>query len=161
MKRITVLLADDHPIVREELRALLEDESDIEVVGEAENGRQAVKLTRKLRPCVVVMDISMPLLNGLEATQQILKVVPATKVLILSMHSDGGFVEQAAGLGAAGYVLKGAAFQVLAEAIRKTQNGNAFFGPSPIPRRSAKRESAFRFFSPPGPRRSSPPQSAA
>ena len=161
MKRITVLLADDHPIVREELRSFLETEDDIEVVGEAENGRQAVQLTRKLRPNVVVMDISMPLLNGLEATQQILKVQPATKVLILSMHSDGGLIEQAAKLGAAGYVLKGAAIQVLPEAIRKTQNGNTFFSPSSVPRRSAKSESAFPPFLPPSPRRSSPPQSAA
>ena len=138
MKRITVLLADDHPILREGLRSILKDESDIEVAGEAEDGRQAVQLTRKLRPNVVVMDISMPLLNGFEATRQILKVVPATKVLFLSMHDDSEYIKQAAKLGAAGYVLKGAGLQILAGAIRKTQNGNTFFSPSSVRRRSAK-----------------------
>ena len=142
MKRITVLLADDYPIVREELRLLLEEEGDFEVVGEAENGRQAVQLTRKLRPSVVVMDLSMPLLNGLEATQQILKVLPSTKVLILSMHDDGGFVKQAAKLGAAGYVLKETAFQILPGAIRNSQNRNTFFSPSSALRKSPKSEPA-------------------
>ena len=108
------------------------------MVGEAEDGRQAVQLTRELRPSVVVMDISMPLLNGFEATRQILKVVPATKVLFLSMYSDAGYIEEAAKLGAAGYVLKGADFQILAGAIRKTQKGNTFFSPSSVSRRSAK-----------------------
>ena len=102
MKRITVLLAEDHMIVREGLRALLEAEDDIEVVGEAENGRQAVALASKLRPDVVVMDIAMPLLNGLEATRQILKAAPATKVLMLSAHSDDAYVEQVMALGAVG-----------------------------------------------------------
>src|SRR6185369_16528807 len=99
-KRITVLLAEDHQIVREGFRSLLKHEDDIEVVGEAETGRQAVKLTRKLRPSVVVMDIAMPLLNGLEATRQIRKEIPDTKVLILSAHSDDAYVEQVAVLGA-------------------------------------------------------------
>jgi DNA-binding NarL/FixJ family response regulator len=84
MEQITVLLAEDHTIVREGLRALLEAEGDIEVVGEAETGRQAVQLAKKLRPAVILMDIAMPLLNGLEATRRILKAVPTTKVLILS-----------------------------------------------------------------------------
>jgi DNA-binding NarL/FixJ family response regulator len=153
MKRITVLLADDHPIVREELRSFLGTEDDIEVVGEAENGRQAVQLTRKLRPGVVVMDISMPLLNGLEATQQILKALPSTKVLILSMHNDGGFIKQAAKLGAAGYVLKETAFQVLPGAIRKTQKGNTFFSPTSVLRSSVKSEPAFPVLLPPNCRR--------
>src|SRR5215218_6891983 len=119
MKRITVLLAEDHQIVREGFRALLEHERDIEVVGEAETGRQAVQLTRKLRPAVVVMDIAMPLLNGLEATRQIRKNFPDTKVLILSAHSDDAYVEQAAALGAAGFLLKQTSSHSLAVAIRE------------------------------------------
>src|SRR5213592_49819 len=102
MKPITVLLAEDHLMVREGFRALLEHERDIEVIGEAETGRQAVQLTRKLRPEVVVMDITMPLLNGLEATRQIRKIFPATKVLVLSAHNDDAYVEQVMALGAAG-----------------------------------------------------------
>jgi DNA-binding NarL/FixJ family response regulator len=102
MKRITVLLAEDHTIVREGLRALLGVEEDIEVVGEAQTGRQAVQLTKRLRPDVVVMDIAMPLLNGLEATRRILKIAPGTKVLMLSAHGDDGYVRQAVMLGAAG-----------------------------------------------------------
>jgi DNA-binding NarL/FixJ family response regulator len=130
MKRITVLLAEDHQIVREGFRSLLEHERDIEVVGEAENGRQAVQLTRKLRPAVVVMDIAMPLLNGLEATRQIRKDLPATKVLILSAHNDEAYVEQAAALDAAGFLLKQTSSHNLATAIREVQKGNRFFSPS-------------------------------
>src|SRR5580765_8475308 len=100
MKQITVLLADDHQIVREGFRSLLAHENDIEVIGEAANGREAVQLTRKLHPAVVVMDIAMPMLNGLEATRQIRKDFPDTKVLILSAHSDDVYVEQATLLGA-------------------------------------------------------------
>ena len=102
MKKITVLLAEDHQIVREGFRSLLKRERDIAVVGEAENGRQAVALVKKLQPAVVVMDIAMPLLNGLEATRQICKDFPATRVLILSAHSDEAYVEQVAGLGGGG-----------------------------------------------------------
>src|SRR6266404_5298838 len=130
MKRITVLLAEDHHIVREGFRSLLEHEDDIEVVGEAETGRQAVQLTRKLRPAVVVMDIAMPLLNGLEATRQIRKDFPDTKVLILSAHSDDAYVEQVRVLGAAGFLLKQTSSHILAKAIREVQKGNAFFSPS-------------------------------
>lgn len=129
MKRITVLLAEDHTIVREGLLALLKLEDDIEVVGEAENGRQAVAMTRKLGPAVVVMDIAMPLLNGLEATRQILQALPATKVLILSAHSDEAYVEQVMALGASGYLIKQTAAHVLPEAIRKVHKGNNFFSP--------------------------------
>ena len=93
MKRIAVLLAEDHQIVREGFRSLLKHEGDIEVVAEAETGRQAVQLTRKHHPDVVVMDIAMPLLNGLEATRQIRKDFPDTKILILSAHSDDAYVE--------------------------------------------------------------------
>src|SRR5438128_11180204 len=130
MKRITVLLAEDHQIVREGFRSLLEHERDIEVVGEAETGRQAVQLTRKLRPAVVVMDIAMPLLNGLEATRQIRKEFPATRVLMLSAHSDDAYVEQVAVLGAAGFLLKQTCSPALAAAIREVERGNTFFSPS-------------------------------
>src|SRR5438105_3412177 len=130
MKRTTVLLAEDHQIVREGFRSLLKHEDDLEVVGEAETGRQAVQLTRKLRPAVVVMDIAMPLLNGLAATRQIRKDFPATKVLILSAHSDDAYVEQVSALGAAGFLLKQTSSHVLATAIREVQKGKTFFSPS-------------------------------
>ena len=130
MKRITVLLAEDHQIVREGLRSLLKHERDIEVVGEAETGRQAVQLTRKLRPAVVVMDIAMPLLNGLEATRQIRKDLPETRVLILTAHNDDAYVEQMTELGVAGFLVKQTSSHVLAAAIREVQKGNTFFSPS-------------------------------
>ena len=130
MKRITVLLAEDHTIVREGFRKLLESEEDIEVVGEAQTGRQAVELTRKLRPAVVVMDIAMPLLNGLEAARQIRKAFPATKVVILSAHSDDAYVEQAIAIGAVGFLLKQTSSHDLSTAIREVQKGNTFFSPS-------------------------------
>ena len=129
MKPITVLLAEDHTVVREGLRALLASESDIEVVGQAENGRRAMELTRQLRPAVVVIDIAMPLLNGLEATRQILKAFPATRVLVLSAHNDDEYVEQAIKLGAAGYLIKQTSALVLAKAIREVVKSAAFFGP--------------------------------
>ena len=130
MNRITVLLAEDHQIVREGFRSLLKHERDIEVVGEAETGRQAVQLTRKLRPSVVVMDIAMPRLNGLEATRQIRKDFPDTKVVILSAHSDDAYVEKVAVFGAAGFLLKQTSSHDLATAIREVQKGNTFFSPS-------------------------------
>jgi DNA-binding NarL/FixJ family response regulator len=130
MEQITVLLADDHMIVREGLRALLEAEGDIEVVGEAETGRQAIQLVKRLRPAVVLMDIAMPLLNGLEATRRILKAVPATRVLILSAHGDDEYVRQAVMLGAAGYLIKQTSADLLSRAIREVRKGNAFFSPS-------------------------------
>ena len=130
MKRISVLLAEDHQIVREGFRSLLQHERDIEVVGEAANGREAVQLTRKLRPEVVVMDIAMPLLNGLEASRQIRKDFPDTKVLILSAHSHATFVEQVIELGAAGFLLKHTSSAVLATAIREVHKGNTFYSPS-------------------------------
>ena len=129
MKRITVLLAEDHNIVREGFRCLLKHESDIEVVGEAETGRQAVQLTRKLRPAVVVMDIAMPLLNGMEATRQIRKTCPDTKVLILSAHSDDAYVGQLIGLDVSGFLLKQTASHVLVAAIREVSQGGTYFSP--------------------------------
>ncbi len=130
MRRITVLLAEDHLVVRQGLRALLKSESDIEVIGEARDGRQAVQLTTTLLPAVVVMDIAMPLLNGLEATRQILKAVPATRVLILSAHSDDEYVERTAALGAAGYLIKQTSADLLARAIRDVHAGKTVFSPA-------------------------------
>jgi DNA-binding NarL/FixJ family response regulator len=130
MKPITVLLAEDHTMVREGFRSLLKRERDIAVVGEAATGRQAVQLTRKLRPEVVVMDITMPSLNGLEATRQIRQAVPETKVLVLSAHSDDAYAEQMIEFGAAGFLLKQHSSHVLATAIREVQKGNTFFSPS-------------------------------
>jgi DNA-binding NarL/FixJ family response regulator len=129
VKRITVLLADDHQIVREGFRSLLGHEPDIEVVGEAATGREAVALTRKLRPAVIVMDIAMPSLNGLEATRQIRKSFPDTRVLFLSAYSDDVYVDEAITLGAAGFLLKQTSSHVLAKAIREVQKGNTFFNP--------------------------------
>ena len=130
MQKITVLLADDHTIVRQGFRALLEAEPDIAVVGEAETGRQAVQLAKKLRPDVVLMDIAMPLLNGLEATRQIIREVPSSKVLVLSSYSDDEYVHQLTEAGAAGYLLKGAAVTDLVKAIREVRKGRAFFSPA-------------------------------
>jgi DNA-binding NarL/FixJ family response regulator len=130
MKRITVLLAEDHMIVREGFRKLLAAEAGLKVVGEAQTGRQAVALAKKLRPAVVVMDIAMPVLNGLEATRQIRKAIPGTKVLILSAHSDDAYVEQAIAFGAVGFLLKQTSSQDLSRAIREVQKGNRFFSPS-------------------------------
>jgi len=130
MKRITILLAEDHMVVREGFRKLLAAEADLEVVGEAQTGRQAVALARKLRPAVVVMDIAMPLLNGLEATRQIRKAIPGAKVLILSAHNDDAYVEQAIAFGAVGFLVKQTFSHDLSRAIREVQNGNTFFSPS-------------------------------
>lgn len=129
MNPITVLLAEDHTIVREGLRTLLEAEGDISVVGEAGTGRKAVDLAKELRPSVVVMDIAMPLLNGLEATRRILKTVPDTKVLILSAHSDEAYVDQVVALGASGYLLKQTSAHVLSQAVREVHGGKTFFSP--------------------------------
>ncbi len=130
MKPITVLLADDHTIVREGLRALLEMEADIQVVGEAGDGRQAVRMAMKFQPDVIVMDIAMPLLNGLEATRQIRTSLPAAKVIILSAYSDDEYIEHVTLVGAAGYLIKQTSAHILSKAIRDVQQGNVFFSPS-------------------------------
>ena len=129
-KHITVLLAEDHMIVREGFRSILEAEGDIKVVGQAQDGRQAVDLSKTLLPDVIVMDIAMPRLNGLEATRQILKIAPTTRILILSAHSDAAYVEQVMALGAAGYLIKQTSLLILAKAIREVSRGNTFFSPS-------------------------------
>ena len=129
MNNITILLAEDHTVVREGFRMLLDAEADLEVVGEAQTGRQAVELTERLRPSVIVMDIAMPLLNGLEATRQIHKAFPDTKVVILSAHNDDAYIDQAITVGAVGFLLKQASSHDLSRAIREVQKGNTFFGP--------------------------------
>ena len=130
MQKIKVILADDHTVVRQGLRVLLQAEEDIEIMGEAENGRQAVQMVKKFLPDVVVMDIAMPVLNGLEATRQITRAVPATKVLILSSYSDDEYVQQLTEAGAAGYLVKQTAANDLLKAIREAYRGNAYFSPS-------------------------------
>jgi DNA-binding NarL/FixJ family response regulator len=144
VKKITVLLADDHAIIRESLRVLLESEPDIEVVGEAETGRQAVQLTKKLLPAVVVMDIAMPQLNGLEAARQILGLAPATRVLILSAHRDDEYVAEVIRLGGAGYLIKQSSAHILPKAIREAHKGNSFFDPAISKRVGDRQENAPR-----------------
>jgi DNA-binding NarL/FixJ family response regulator len=113
-----VLIADDHQIMREGLRTMLEKEYDISVVGEAENGRMTLRLARELVPDVIIMDVAMPDLNGIEATRQIVAELPAVKIIALSMHDDRRFVLNMLKAGAAGYMLKDCAFKDLAKAIR-------------------------------------------
>jgi DNA-binding NarL/FixJ family response regulator len=138
MKRITVLLADDNRFVRREFRKILELEDDIEVVGEAKDGHQTVAMVNKLRPALVLMDVTMPLLNGLQATCQILKAFPTTKVLMLSAHSDEAYIANAVNSGAMGYLIKQTSSNNVCHAIREVQKGNTFFSPS-IPKRLHKR----------------------
>src|SRR5512135_2785194 len=130
MRKISVLLADDHNVVRQGLRALLEVEGDIEVVGEADNGRLAVQLAKKLLPDVVVLDIAMPQLNGLEATRQIVQELPSTKVVILSTYNDDEYVQQLIEEGAIGYLVKQTASKDLIKALREAVKGNAYFSPA-------------------------------
>jgi len=125
--QITVLLAEDHAAYRKSLKLLVESGGDIEVIGEAKNGCEAVRLNKSLHPEVIVMDIAMPLLNGLQATRQIIETSPATKVLILSSHSDPEYIEQAMVFGASGYLLKQSSAEVLAQAIREVLMGKAYF----------------------------------
>jgi DNA-binding NarL/FixJ family response regulator len=127
VKQITVLLADDHATFRKSLKLLVESDGDIKVVGAAKNGREAVRLTMSLHPQVIIMDIAMPLLTGLEATPQILKASPATRVLILSAHPDPEYIKQAVTCGASGYLIKQSSTQVLAQAVREVVKGNSFF----------------------------------
>jgi DNA-binding NarL/FixJ family response regulator len=130
VKSIAVLLADDHTIVREGLRLLLDAEDDIEVVGEAATGGQAVNMAGELRPDVIVMDIAMPQLNGLEATRQIRRANPDIKVLVLSAHSDDAYIKKMTELGASGYLIKQTSSRYLSEAIRAVHKGLSFFSPA-------------------------------
>jgi len=128
-KKITVLLVDDHSLVRRGFRRMLEDEPDMEVVGEAGDGEESVKLTKQLHPQVVVMDCALTGMNGLEATRQIIESSPDTAVLMLSMHSENTWVRQAIEAGAKGYVLKNAMDLELGPAIRKIAAGETVFDP--------------------------------
>jgi DNA-binding NarL/FixJ family response regulator len=117
-------------VVREGFHKMLELEGDLEVVGEAQDGRLAVALAKKLRPDVVLMDIAMPQLNGLEATRQVLKAAPATKVIMLSAHNDDAYVKNATESGAVGFLLKQTSSHDVCRAIREVHKGNTFFSPS-------------------------------
>ena len=128
-KKITVLLVDDHSLVRRGFRRMLEDESDMEVVGEAGNGEDSIKLAIELHPEVVVMDCALPGMNGLEATRKIIEGSPNTSVLMLSMHTESTWVRQAIEAGAKGYVLKNAMDLELGAAIRKVAAGETVFDP--------------------------------
>jgi DNA-binding NarL/FixJ family response regulator len=136
MKTISVLVVEDHAVVREGIVSLLKQAPSILVVGEAENGRLAMDAVRELHPDVVVMDIAMPLLNGLEATRQILQSAPETKILILSAHGDPAYVEKAMEWGASGYLIKQSNARVLANAIRTVHRGKQFFSASIEKRRN-------------------------
>jgi DNA-binding NarL/FixJ family response regulator len=142
MKKIAVLLVDDHAVVRQGLRALLEAEGDIAVVGEAQNGREAVVLTKKTLPDVVLMDLAMPGLNGLEATRQIVRNVPSAKVLVLTSYGDNDYVAQLMEAGATGYLLKQTAAADLLKAIREVRGGNPFFSPAIAKRLRQQRSTA-------------------
>jgi len=127
---IRVLIAEDHTVVREGIRMILDAQADVEVVGEARDGEEAVRLAKQLHPDVVVMDISMPRKNGVEATQEIKRILPDMQVLILTMHEEESYVFQLLRLGAAGYVLKRAAVTDLVEAVRAAARGEAFLYPA-------------------------------
>lgn len=127
---IRVILADDHRIVREGLRGLLQKLPDMEVIAEAEDGRNTVKLVQEMSPDVVIMDVTMPDMNGIEATRQIVGASPAVKVIALSMHADRRFVTGMLNAGARGYLLKNCALEELAQAIRRVVSGHSYLSPT-------------------------------
>jgi len=130
MNSIRVLLADDHKLMRAGLRLVVAQQPDLSVVGEADDGRQAVELAKSLKPDVVVMDIGMPNLNGIEAARQIREIRPEAAVVMLSMHSDEGYVLRALGAGARAYLLKDSATSDLVQAIHAVAEGKSFFSPA-------------------------------
>jgi two-component system, NarL family, response regulator NreC len=130
MPAIRILIVDDHAILRDGIRALLERESQFKVVGEAADGRAALELTRQLQPDIVLMDVAMPMLNGLEATTQVLQCSPDSKVIILSMYDYESYIRQALAAGAAGYILKDATASELIDAIHCVQKGEAVLSPA-------------------------------
>jgi DNA-binding NarL/FixJ family response regulator len=130
---LRILLADDHTLVRQGLRKLLEERPEWTVVAEAGDGREAVRLAEQFKPDVCILDVAMPLLNGVEATRQIARRVPATRILVLSMYSDEAYVAQILQAGAAGYILKDSADVDLIQAVSEVARGKSFFSP-PIAR---------------------------
>ena len=130
METIRIVLADDHTIVRQGLRSLLEQQAGIEVIAEAENGRQAVRIAEQLKPDVVLMDFSMPDLNGLEATRQIKQRVPDVKILILTRHANREYIESILRAGASGYLIKKSAVDELVNAIQSVYRGDSFLDTS-------------------------------
>lgn len=129
-KPITILLAEDHAIVRQGLSALLLADGHFKILGEAKTGREAVDMTRDLRPDVVLMDIAMPVLNGLEATRQILAANAAARIIILSAHSDDEYIERTTAAGVVGFLEKQTSAEILTKAIREVAKGGKFFSPS-------------------------------
>lgn len=130
MAKLRLFLGDDHTLVRHGLRKILEERPDWEVVGEADDGRSAVRKVAALQPDIAVLDIGMPLLNGIDATRQIVRKAPGVKVLILSMHSDEAYVTRALNAGATGYLLKDSAGKDLIRAIAAVAEGQSFFSPA-------------------------------
>jgi len=129
LNKCRILLADDHSVVRQGFRLILEHQADMEVVGEASNGRDAVAVAEKLQPDVVVMDVTMPELNGIEATRRIGELSPRTRVLALSMHKDSVYVREILRAGAKGYLLKDAAGKDLLDAVRAVARGEGYLSP--------------------------------
>ena len=127
---ISIIVADDHGIVREGLRRLLESEPDFDVVGEAADGREVIEAVARSRPAVVVLDITMPRLGGLETLERLRRAHPDTKVILLSVHGDAPFVRSAIALGADGYVLKNGRAAEIVSAIREVMNGGSYFSPA-------------------------------
>lgn len=129
MGKVRILLGDDHTLVRQGLRKILEERSDWEVVGEAANGREAARLALDLKPAIAILDIAMPILNGIEATRQVVRRDPSVRVLILSMYSNASYVVQALQAGASGYLLKDSAGGDLIRAVTALLQGKSFFSP--------------------------------
>ena len=129
-RTINIFLADDHTIVRQGLAKLIEAEPNFKVIGEAQDGRQAVRKVERLNPDIVIMDIAMPLLNGIEATRQIKKLSPQTKVIILSMHSHDRYISELISLGASGYLLKDSTGAEIVKAISAAMKGDVYLSPS-------------------------------
>lgn len=130
MSRISVIIVDDHHLVRAGLAALLQQEADMEVVGEAADGNEAVEVALRLRPAVVLMDISMPGMDGIEATRRILEPDPACRVLVLSQYEHEEYVRRVVQVGAAGYILKSSVAEELRRAVRAVARGEQYFAPT-------------------------------